>query len=74
MTQLVTRKPSFLARLARRTERGMTTSEYAVGTVAVVLFGGVLVRVLTDDEIARMIGRIVLAIIQAILNLLGATL
>ena len=52
----------------------MTTAEYAVGTVAVVLFGGVLVRVLTDDEIARMIGRIVLAIIQAILNLLGATL
>ncbi len=74
MTQLVSTTTSRFARLARRAERGMTTAEYAVGTVAVVLFGGVLVKVLTSDEAATAIGKIVQAIIRFILQLLGVSL
>ncbi len=33
----------------------MTTAEYAVGTVAACGFGGVLYKVLTSPEVARMI-------------------
>ena len=37
-----------LARIAR-SELGMTTAEYAVGTVAVAGLGGVLIKILTSD-------------------------
>jgi hypothetical protein len=60
--------------LAGRKDRGMTTAEYAVGTVAVVLFGGVLAKIFTDDFMQELIRRIIEAIIQAILNILGITL
>ncbi|HOB04308.1 MAG TPA: DUF4244 domain-containing protein [Propionibacteriaceae bacterium] len=73
MSQLSLHRQSLLARLARRSERGMTTAEYAVGTVAVVLFGGVLAKVMSDDEIARIIGQIILAIVRFILQLLGVS-
>ena len=38
-----------------RGSEGMTTAEYAVGTVAACGFGGVLYKVLTSPEVARMI-------------------
>lgn len=38
-----------------RGSAGMTTAEYAVGTVAACGFGGVLYKVLTSPEVARMI-------------------
>ena len=49
------------------------TTAYAVGTVAVGLFGGVLAKVMSDDEIARIIGQIILAIVRFILQLLGVS-
>lgn len=39
-----------LRRLAR-TEDGMTTAEYAVGTVAACGFAGVLIKLLTSENV-----------------------
>ncbi len=36
-------------------EDGMTTAEYAVGTVAAAGFGGLLIKLLSSPEIARMV-------------------
>jgi hypothetical protein len=36
-------------------EDGMSTAEYAVGTVAACGFGGVLFKVLTSDAVAGML-------------------
>ena len=36
-------------------QRGMTTAEYAVGTVAACGFGGVLYKVVTSDQVARLL-------------------
>lgn len=40
---------------ARRDERGMTTSEYAVGTVGACTVGGVLVQIAQSDWFNNMI-------------------
>lgn len=37
------------------TEAGMTTAEYAVGTVAACGFGGILYKLLTSDAIQSML-------------------
>lgn len=42
-------------RRRRRGERGMTTAEYAVGTIATVSLGGVLIHVLTNPAIMKML-------------------
>ncbi len=39
-------------------DSGMTTAEYAVGTVAACGFGGVLYKILTSDEVVRMLKEI----------------
>ncbi|WP_432558721.1 DUF4244 domain-containing protein [Granulicoccus sp. GXG6511] len=49
----------------RRTERGMTTAEYAVGTVAAASFAGVLIKILTDPALQALL----LSLIQAVLEL-----
>ena len=36
-------------------ELGMTTAEYAVGTVAACGFGGLLYKILTSDQVAKML-------------------
>jgi len=36
-------------------DSGMTTAEYAVGTVAACGFGGILYKILTSDEVVRML-------------------
>ncbi|MEK9663751.1 MAG: DUF4244 domain-containing protein [Candidatus Nanopelagicales bacterium] len=35
----------------RQDDAGMTTAEYAVGTVAAAGFGGLLIKLLTSDEV-----------------------
>lgn len=40
---------------ARRDERGMTTAEYAVGTVAACGLGGVLLKLLTSSDVQDLI-------------------
>ena len=48
------------ARHAHRlsSDRGMTTAEYAVGTVAACGFGGILYKILTSDEVVKMLKEI----------------
>jgi hypothetical protein len=40
-------------------DSGMTTAEYAVGTVAACGFGGVLYKVLTSDAVIKLLTDIV---------------
>lgn len=56
----------------RRDERGMTTAEYAVGTVAAASFAGVLIKILTDPSIAQEILRLLLLILQFFMKVPGA--
>ena len=46
-------------RLRAGREQGMTTAEYAVGTVAACGFGGLLYKILTSDEVASMIKNLI---------------
>ena len=46
-------------RLRRGNDAGMTTAEYAVGTVAACGFAGVLFKLLTSDSVVRMLKDIV---------------
>lgn len=50
-----------ITRVRRRIadDAGMTTAEYAVGTVAAAGFGGLLIKILTSDEMKNLIWRIV---------------
>lgn len=43
----------------RRDERGMTTAEYAVGTVAVAGLGGLLIKLLSSDEMRNLLWTII---------------
>lgn len=42
-----------------RAQRGMTTAEYAVGTVAAVTFVGVLIKVLRDPTVFEVILKLI---------------
>ena len=42
-------------RAQRTDDRGMSTAEYAVGTVAACGFAGLLFKVLTSDSVSRML-------------------
>ena len=44
---------------AARPERGMTTAEYAVGTVAACGFGGVLYKVVTSHQILSLLTSVI---------------
>ncbi|MGH3321879.1 MAG: DUF4244 domain-containing protein [Streptosporangiaceae bacterium] len=46
------------ARVARG-DRGMTTAEYAVGTVAACGFAALLLKILTSDRVRQLLGGIV---------------
>ena len=45
--------------LLRRDDQGMSTAEYAVGTVAACGFGGILYKILTSDKVMEMLTRII---------------
>lgn len=48
-------------------DRGMSTAEYAVGTVAAAAFAGLLFKIVTSPEVRRML----VAIIHRALTLVG---
>lgn len=52
---------------SRRRDDGMSTAEYAVGTVAAAAFAGLLFKIVTSPEVRQML----LAIIHRALNLAG---
>lgn len=45
-------------------QRGMTTAEYAVGTVAAVSFAGVLISVLTDPSVWQLIMKLIIFLLK----------
>ncbi|WP_051215577.1 DUF4244 domain-containing protein [Granulicoccus phenolivorans] len=49
-----------------RDERGMSTAEYAVGTVAAVSFAGVLIKVLSDPTIQQLLIELIMWIIRTV--------
>jgi hypothetical protein len=53
-------------RLRRRTDAGMSTAEYAVGTVAAVAFAVVLYRIVRSDAVSSMLSHIVGSALRAI--------
>lgn len=55
----------------KRNERGMTTAEYAVGTVAAAGFAGVLIKILLDPSISELILRLIMAVLQALMKIPG---
>ena len=50
---------------ALRGDEGMTTAEYAVGTVAACSFGGVLYQVITSQSVVGLIAKLVGRALQA---------
>lgn len=54
---------TFIRRL-HRDERGMTTAEYAVGTVAAVAFAAILYKVVTSSAVVRALTKIVFSALQ----------
>lgn len=50
----------------RRDERGLSTAEYAVGTVAVAGLGGVLIKLLTSEAAKELIWTIITGAFKAI--------
>ena len=48
----------------KRGERGMTTAEYAVGTVAAVTFVGVLINVLRDPAVQGLLLDLILWVLR----------
>jgi hypothetical protein len=61
------RTRALLRRLGRavRDDDGMSTAEYAVGTVAAVAFGGVLFKVVTSDVVRDTLNAIITKALNA---------
>lgn len=57
--------------VGRRDQRGMTTAEYAVGTVATVTIVGVLITILNNPEFRKLLGDIIAELIKLILSLIS---
>ena len=51
-----------------RDDEGLTTAEYAVGTVAVAGLGGVLIKLLTSEAVRDLIWKVVQAAFSAMLG------
>ncbi len=49
----------------RHDDAGMTTAEYAVGTVAAAGFGGILIKLLTSDEMRNALWTLVSGALSA---------
>ncbi len=47
---------------------GMSTAEYAVGTVAAVGFGGLLLKLLTSPEVGELLAKVIQYIFSLILG------
>ena len=54
--------------VGRYDERGMTTAEYAVGTVATVSVVGVIIGILNNPDFQQIIWQILKAIVTVILQ------
>ncbi|MDQ7992534.1 MAG: DUF4244 domain-containing protein [Propionicimonas sp.] len=53
-----------------RDQRGMTTAEYAVGTVATVSIVGVLLSIINNDGFRRFLLELIEAIIRIVIQMI----
>ncbi|MCA0306435.1 MAG: DUF4244 domain-containing protein [Actinobacteria bacterium] len=61
-----------LVKAARvRDQRGMTTAEYAVGTVATVSFVGIIIAIINNPEFQKAMWEVLAAIIKAVIQAMG---
>lgn len=58
----------FTNALVKRSQRGMSTAEYAVGTLAAVSFAGVLFKIITDPRILEILFNLLKRIIELALQ------
>lgn len=68
MTRSMFRTRRYSARLlgrVRRQDAGMTTAEYAVGTVATAGLGGILITILTSDAFRELLWELITKAISA---------
>ena len=65
---LVSRARTMLTAQRWRADEGLTTAEYAVGTVAVAGLGGVLIKLLTSEEVRDLIWKVVQGAFAAMLS------
>ena len=56
-------------RVRGRTDAGMATAEYAVGTVAVISFGTLLYKIISDTAFRDLIWQVVMWIIKLIMGI-----
>jgi hypothetical protein len=59
--------------VSRRNERGMTTAEYAVGTVATVSVVGVIIGILNNPDFQQIIWQILKAIVTVVLQAISGS-
>jgi hypothetical protein len=66
--------PAARQRMARRRllDRGAVSAEYALLTVGTITFGGLLLKILTDEQLRNQVLAILLAIIKLILSHFGS--
>lgn len=62
------------AKLRSLGQRGMTTAEYAVGTVAAVTGVGVLVSIFQNDAFRKFLEELVMALLRWILSSVGISI
>jgi len=48
-----------MRRLRRLSDAGMTTAEYAIGTLAACAFAGVLIKILTSAKVGNLLGALI---------------
>jgi hypothetical protein len=72
MSDLVATSPRLAhGKVRKLMERGAVSAEYALLTVGTITFGGILLKIITDEEVRKQILAIVLAIIKLILSHFG---
>ena len=54
-----------------KSEDGMSTAEYAMGTVAVAGIGGVIIKLLQEEWFRKLVMDLITKIVDVILKLLG---
>ena len=64
--------PAVVGPRRSRNERGMTTAEYAVGTIAAASFAGILIKILTDPSIQATLLDLLLTILRHFMQIPGA--
>lgn len=69
MSDLVVTKAAPRRRLL---DRGAVSAEYALLTVGTITFGGLLLKILTDEQLRNQVLAILLAIIKLILSHFGS--